>query len=392
MRSQLLGVHLFPDFAEEGWPSMDLCAEMLERELSASGTLAHRFVPEFKKYISDRLTGRAERLAFNAERYWNRFFHYPRGVRKYIRWNDEGSLSPVKHPAVCHIVDHSYAHLVHVLPSNRTGIYCHDLDAFRSILEPAIERRPWWYRRMARHQLSGLRKAAIVFHSTMLVRSEIQRFQLVDDHRLVHAPYGVSDEFHAVGRIAESNLEKCLDHPFLLHVGSSIPRKRVDVLLESFAMARKAIPHLRLAKVGGGEWSPEHWAIIQRENLIGSIDQFDGISRKELAELYRRANLVLVTSEAEGFGLPVIEALASGAPVLCSDIPVLREVGGDAASYAPMGDFRGWGSQLVGILNGNTPVPDRAQRIGWASQYTWSNHARIIRESYVKLTESIGSH
>jgi len=59
-----------------------------------------------------------------------------------------------------------------------------------------------------------------------------------------------------------------------------------------------------------------------------------GLERSELAELYRQATYTLVISESEGFGLPVIEALACGSPVVATRIPVLREVGGDAVTFA----------------------------------------------------------
>ena len=62
----------------------------------------------------------------------------------------------------------------------------------------------------------------------------------------------------------------------------------------------------------------------------------------ELAEVYRRAPVVLIPSGAEGFGLPVIEALACGAAVVASDIPALREAGGPAAAFVPVGDVGAW--------------------------------------------------
>src|SRR5205823_211201 len=95
-----------------------------------------------------------------------------------------------------HVADHSYAHLARALPAGRTGVYCHDVDAFRSLFDPR-ERRPAWFRALARHVLSGLQKAAVVFHSTLCVRAELERHGLVDPARLVHAPYGVAPEFTA---------------------------------------------------------------------------------------------------------------------------------------------------------------------------------------------------
>ena len=102
----------------------------------------------------------------------------------------------------------------------------HDLDAFACLL--GRERRPRWFRALARHTLAGLQKAAVVFHLTMDVRRQIERHGLLDPARLVHAAPGVAPEFTAEAE----GPTPCAESPYLLHVGSCIPRKRVDVLLD----------------------------------------------------------------------------------------------------------------------------------------------------------------
>jgi glycosyltransferase involved in cell wall biosynthesis len=95
---------------------------------------------------------------------------------------------------------------------------------------------------------------------------------------------------------------------------------------------------------------------------------------------------VLVTSEAEGFGLPVIEALACGAPVVASDLPVLREVGGDAVTYAPVGNLGAWTEAVHRVLASAEPDTGRSQRVARGRGYSWTNHARIILDTYRRLT------
>src|SRR5262249_46578298 len=159
--------------------------------------------------------------ALNADRLLNRFWVYPRHLRQL-----RGKFQ------FFHICDHSYAHLIHELPAERTGVYCHDLDAFRSILEPAREVRPKWYRFLMRRVLHGLQKAALVFYSTSAVQRQILAFGLLDPARLVQAPYGVAPEYNTNPGLGDLAPLPGLDaEPFVLHVGSCIPRKRVDVLL-----------------------------------------------------------------------------------------------------------------------------------------------------------------
>ncbi len=113
------------DYAEEGWPSMDLCASELMRHLPSSVS-ASLIQPKMKLRLS-RLPGKAAQ----------RFDSYSRptlesavGLPRYL-----GKDLVTKFDTF-HVVDHSYAAVVHSLPGARTGVYCHDLDAFRSILEP----------------------------------------------------------------------------------------------------------------------------------------------------------------------------------------------------------------------------------------------------------------
>jgi glycosyltransferase involved in cell wall biosynthesis len=94
---------------------------------------------------------------------------------------------------------------------------------------------------------------------------------------------------------------------------------------------------------------------------------------------------VLVPSEAEGFGLPVIEALACGAVVLASDLPVLREVGGEAIVYCPVGDAPAWVARAQRLLEHATEGPARAARLARAGEFTWASHARTIFAAYRRL-------
>src|SRR5207248_5908441 len=119
--------------------------------------------------------------------------------------------------------------------------------------------------------------------------------------------------------------------PYMLHVGSCIPRKRIDVLLDAFRVVREA-HDIALVQVGG-EWTGRQREQIEALKLPDAVRQIRNVSRTELARLYRGAQVLVITSEAEGFGLPMAEALACGAAVVASDIAPLREVGGDAARF-----------------------------------------------------------
>ncbi len=369
------------DFPEEGWPSMNLTAGMLVEAVPrvAPDVAAVRILPPFVRLFGRLpLAGRA-RASFNADRLWNRMLSYPRRARHLAGDFD-----------AFHVADHSYAQLVYALPAHRTGVFCHDLDAFRCLLDPERDPRPAWFRAMARRVLAGLRRAAVVFHSTATIRQAILQHRLVPPDRLVHAPYGVSGEFAPSGSTAPPLPDGLAPGAYLLHVGSCIPRKRIDVLLAAFAAARAARPGLRLVQVGG-EWTGEQQALIARLGVGDAVVQLRGLDRSQLAALYRGTALVLQPSSAEGFGLPVVEALACGAPVLASDIPVLREVGGGAALYCPAGDVAAWGRTVAAILSGALPVSPASARLAHASRFSWEAQARVIVGAYRALLAREGT-
>ena len=120
----------------------------------------------------------------------------------------------------------------------------------------------------------------------------------------------------------------------ILHVGSTVPRKRIDVLLRVCGALGRQIPQLRLTRVGEA-LTPDQQQVLRDSGMSERTTMVNDVDEATLAALYRRATLVLQPSEREGFGLPVIEALASGTPVVASDLAVLREVGGSAVEYCP---------------------------------------------------------
>jgi glycosyltransferase involved in cell wall biosynthesis len=371
------------DLREENWPSMDLVADMLLDSLRTAhaAVRADRICPPMRRRLSRLPLLRRSRAADVADRLLFRYRDYARHLR-----GRAGAFD------LFHVCDHSYAHLVDVLPAERTGVFCHDVEAFRCLFEGRErERRPRWFRALMRRTLRGLQKAAVVFHSTRAVREQIERHGLLDPSRLVHAPYGFAAEFTPAPPPGPSASDPAADvtarpgdAPFLLHVGSCFPRKRVDVLIDVFAGVRERFPELRLVQVGG-TWEggqPEH---LRRRGVEAAVLQVRGLERTALAALYRRARLVLLTSEAEGFGLPVIEALACGAAVVASDLPVLREVGGEAVVYRPVADVPAWVEAVGRILADPAAAPDRARRLARAGLYSWDAHARTILAAYQQL-------
>jgi len=385
-----LRVALCNDFAEEGWPSMDRVAGMLYAHLRRS----HRRLiepdlvcPPFARRAT-RLPGATGlKLASDADRFLNRFHDYPQALARIARQYD-----------VFHIVDHSYAHLVHALPPDRAVVTCHDLDAFRSVIAPGDEPRSAAFRRKTTQILDGLRKAALVTCDTAAIRDDLVSRRLVHPARAIVVYLGVSENFSpqpvaAADEEAERVVPRVPGAIELLHVGSSVARKRLDVLLRASARLAERIPNLRLVRVGD-PLTMEQQDLVRGSALEGRYAGVSGVSEAALASLYRRASVVLLPSEREGFGLPIVEALACGVPVIASDIAVLREVGGSAVEYCAVGDVTAWVSSTEALLHERAADPSawssRQERgILRARRFSWTTFADTLASMYVALGASV---
>lgn len=378
-----LRVAICPDFREERWPSMDRVADELLRALArdfADAVAAESVAPPFR-YRALRMSSGP--LALNADRGLNRLVDYPSHVARLAGAYD-----------LFHVMDHSYAQLVHRLPADRTLVTCHDLDTFRSVLEPDVEPRSLPFRVMTRHILHGLQRAAFVTCDTSVVRDELIDAGLVAPERAVVAPVGVSEAFLGDPTPEAQAAAIRLVPPVpgsvdLLHVGSVAARKRIDVLLSCCAALRPLVPGLRLIRVGGrlSDDQARFARALGVEDVVVSLPALDDVT---LAALYRRAALVLLPSEREGFGLPLVEALACGTPVVATNLPVLREVGGRAAEYCPLGDVPAWTRTILALLDERRNAPERwaarrAQGSFWAGRYSWSRFAGTMMSLYEEM-------
>ena len=135
-----------------------------------------------------------------------------------------------------HVIDHSYGQLLHELPCERTIVTCHDLDTFQCLIAPERERRSGLFRAMMRRTLSGFRKAARITCDTEATRQQLLATGWVpaEKLRVVHNGIDPSCSPHAnpaADRAMDEWLGPRNGAVDLLHVGSTIPRKRIDVLL-----------------------------------------------------------------------------------------------------------------------------------------------------------------
>jgi len=384
-------VAIVADLAEERWHSMDLVAEILMLGLHSPGSRmvdATQIRPSMVRRLT-RVPGlRRLPQAETADRIINRVWDYRRAISAHANDFD-----------LFHIVDHSYAHLVTVLPPDRSLVMCHDIDAFAGVL-PGTEGQSAVGRLLGERLLAGLVAARKIVCGSHATRDALLASGIIDASRMAVVPYGLhpsctprpdprADEV-AFGYLGGSEASS----PEILHVGSTIPRKRIDVLLDVVAELRTRYPSVRLIRVGG-DFTREQRRRVARLGLAQHITVLPFLERRVLAAVYRRAAVVLQPSDREGFGLPVAEAMACGTPVVASDLKPLREVGGEVASYCPVGDLQTWTTTVSALLeersaDGEAWAVRRAAAIADARRFSALAHARKMLDVYRELLPGLG--
>jgi glycosyltransferase involved in cell wall biosynthesis len=232
---------------------------------------------------------------------------------------------------------------------------------------------------------AAARRADLVIAPTNAAAEEILARTAIRPDQVRVVPHGVEQRQVSLGVAEATRATLGLgDEPYVLWVGTLEPRKNLLVLLDAFrAVVRAGLPE-RLVIAGPAGWRGAPRAVAAFAEDLGDRIRFTGAVRADrLAALYRGASLFAFPSIHEGFGLPVLEAMAQGAAVVCSDIPALREVGGPAARFVPPTDAGAWGETLVALLG------DEAERarmgaasLDWASEFTWDRCIRGTRRCY----------
>lgn len=202
--------------------------------------------------------------------------------------------------------------------------------------------------------------------SETIRREVIETFAWPED-RIVSIPLAAAEMFTPEPR-------ETVD-PYFLYLGTLEPRKNVEVLVKAMELLDKKGIHIPLLLAGQ---SRPGYALDQHP----AVERLGAQAEADLPRLYRNAVAVLYPSHYEGFGLPILEAMQCGVPVIASDIPVHHEVGGDAALYASPNDPAAWANQMQSLLAGD---PQRsAASLARASQYSWQKTARAFRELYAR--------
>jgi len=220
---------------------------------------------------------------------------------------------------------------------------------------------------------SAARRAGAVCTPSRAVARQVVRRLDVPADRVVVTPLGVDPGwFRATPPSAQLRGELGLPQRYLLFVGTAQPRKGLDVLLDAH-QAELDLPPLALAGPAG--WGPPP-ATSARVHTVGFLEE------EVLHAVVAGATALVLPSRDEGFGLPVAEAMATGTPVVCSNLPALREVAGGHGTLVPLGDVAALAAALVTVSDAGPDPAGAASRRAHATRFTWAACAEATMSAY----------
>ncbi len=236
------------------------------------------------------------------------------------------------------------------------------------------------YRECVRQAI--LRSHAVITGSQAAKNDIVRVFRFnADESAKLHVVFDGADltgkaaDTHAPIKAADDKTSPRL----LIYVGRMDPYKNVPMLVEAFQRIKATCPFPVHLKVIGPK-DPRYPEAERRAIELGLANEitFTGfVTNEELAEAYRTADLLAHPSRYEGFGLQIVEAMAAGTPVLCTDGGSQPEVAGDAAVIVPSGDMAAFAAAAVDILR-NPERQEKLRRLGKARaiRFTWDATAR----------------
>jgi glycosyltransferase involved in cell wall biosynthesis len=233
------------------------------------------------------------------------------------------------------------------------------------------------------------RRARLVFYPTAFAAELLGSVMRVPAARRRVVHHGTDREYFAVARPAANALGRygLESRSYVLYVSGFYPYKHPEVLIEAFhTFANEAAgQRFKLVLVGADLLIAASKRVMEgrlraQVQALGLSDRVvftDQVAREDLAALYQNAAAFVLPSVMETFGLPYVEAMASGAPVICADMPFAREICGDAARYFPPGDCHA----LAELIAGVTTDGDEAGRMAAAGRersaaFSWPREAR----------------
>jgi len=320
---------------------------------------------------------------------------FARLIRSYQRYVDFPMYARNGTADVHHIIDHSYGHLVHLLEPRRTVATCHDLIMLKMRDGVVPGTKPSWSRLLLfQLSVSSLRRCRLLLADSHSSMRDFANYLNIDPSRFRVVYLGIDPKFRApsvaeIGQARQSLGLSASSQELLLNVSTGANYKNTEgsirTLAQIVAAGRNNVSLLRV----GHSLNAAQNALAQSLGVRNRIIDLGKLPEHKIQYAYWVATALLFPSYYEGFGWPVLEAMACGTPVVASDTPTLLEVGGGIPDSLPADDAWGMARAVLRLFNDGAL---RAQKIEhghkWAQEFTWERTAIQTSAVYAEVAEA----
>lgn len=242
--------------------------------------------------------------------------------------------------------------------------------------------------------VKSIHRADLIFADSEFTKRDIIDVYHIDENKIQTVYLGVDNKFNA--NITLSEIEKVKEKYFLpdkyiFYVGTLEPRKNIPALLNAYKLLKernKGLPY-KLVIVGMKGWLYNKiFQDIQKLQLENDIIFTGYVEDNDLHLIYSGGSLLVYPSFYEGFGFPVIEAMACGIPVVCSDKTSLPEVAGDASIFCSTDDYEEISIKIEQVLSDKQLKKEMVNKgFQQARKFTWEKTAKTVLSSYKELVQ-----
>jgi glycosyltransferase involved in cell wall biosynthesis len=240
---------------------------------------------------------------------------------------------------------------------------------------------------MIRH---AIRDARFIITDSEFTKQDILRSFRADEQKIVPIHLGVSEQFRQKNDPSEAESFKSkfrLERPYILFVGNTKPHKGLHVLLRAFKEVLAVVSDIDLVFVGGPVSGNESLQrLINGFDVAGKVKSLGRLPEEELVLAYGGAEMLVLPSLYEGFGLPALEAMACGIPVVVSDAASLPEIAGDAAIICDTGKSGAFADAITALLRDSRLKAEMIKRgLKHARTFSWKVTAQKTMDVYNRI-------
>lgn len=243
--------------------------------------------------------------------------------------------------------------------------------------------KKWGYKKIFYH---AIKKSQKILVPSNFVREQLTGESNVNNDKIIETSEAVDDKIFSIGKIMKKDkMDRIVKKfnikpPFIFYIGNAHPHKNVEGLIRAFLEIRKNYQYLQLVLSGNDHY---FWQKIKKENKHKDIVYTGFISDEELVALYKSAQVFVLPSFEEGFGIPLLEAMACSASIVSSNAGALPEVGGEAVLYFDPKNQDDMSDKIMQVLNNEKLRKELVEKgRKRVKEFSWERLAKQTLEVY----------